>query len=113
MVSTEQQAKRRQREIVAEIAKLGLCLPGSLIERRTRCGSATCRCRNDPEQLHGPYPTWMRKVGSRTITRTLDQSQRERYRPLFDNTKRLRELITELEDLAVQVVDNAEGWQRR
>jgi hypothetical protein len=113
MSSIEQQAKRRQREIAAEIGKLGLCLPGSLVERRTRCGSDTCRCRNDPAQLHGPYPTWMRKVGSRTVTRTLDQSQREKYRPLFDNTKRLRELIDELEDLSVEVVENAEGWQRR
>jgi hypothetical protein len=68
------------------------------------------RCRSDPTQLHGPYPSWIRRVGSRTITRTLSQDQLERYRPLFDNTRRLRELITELENLTAQAVEQAEGW---
>ena len=31
---------------------------------------------------------------------------------LFDNTKRLRELISELEALSPQVVEQAEGWAR-
>jgi len=57
-----------------------------------------------------PYPSWIRKVGSRTVTRTLSQAQLKRYRPLFDNTRRLRELITELETLSAQTVEQAEGW---
>ena len=36
--------------------------------------------------------------------------QAERYRPLFDNTKRLRELISELQALSAQAVEQAEGW---
>lgn len=103
-------AKRRQRQIAAEIAKLGPCLPGSLVERMTRCGSPRCRCHSDPSQLHGPYLSWIRKAGAKTITRTLTPAQAERYRPLFDNTKRLRELISELQTLSARVVDQAEGW---
>ena len=34
----------------------------------------------------------------------------ERYRPLFDNAKRLRELISELETLSAEAVEHAEGW---
>ena len=49
--------ERRQRQIADEIAALGLCLPGSLVERTTRCGSPRCRCRTDPAYLHGPYPS--------------------------------------------------------
>ena len=95
MASAEDQARRRRRQRrPAEIAKLGLCLPGSLVERTTRCSSPTCRCHNDPGQLHGPYPSWIRKVGNKTVTRTLSAAQAERYRPLFDNTKRLRELVS-------------------
>jgi hypothetical protein len=105
-------AERRQRQITAQIAKLGLCLPGSLVERMTRCGSPRCRCHSDPGQLHGPYPSWIRKAGAKTITRTLTPAQAERYRPLFDNTRRLRELISELETLSAQVVEQAEGWAR-
>jgi hypothetical protein len=102
--------ERRQRQIAGEIAALGLCLPGSLVERTTRCGSPRCRCHTDPSHLHGPYPSWIRKVGTRTVTRTLSPAQLERYRPLFDNTKRLRELISELETLSAEVVEQAEGW---
>ena len=112
MPSTPANAEYRQRQIADEIAQLGLCLPGSLVERTTRCGSARCRCHNDPSQLHGPYPSWIRKVGAKTVTRTLSPAQLERYRPLFDNTRRLRELIGELETLSAEVVQQAEGWTR-
>jgi len=103
-------SQRRQRQIAAEIARLGLCLPGSLVERMTRCGSPRCRCRSDLSQMHGPYLSWIRKAGAKTITRTLTPAQADRYRPLFDNTKRLRELISELETLSAQHVEQAEGW---
>jgi len=110
MPSTPASTEPRQRHIADEIAGLGLCLPGSLVERTTRCGSARCRCHTDPGYLHGPYPTWIRKAGTRTITRTLSPAQLERYRPLFDNAKRLRELISELETLSAEAVEHAEGW---
>jgi hypothetical protein len=110
MPSTPASTELRQRQIADEIAGLGLCLPGSLVERTTRCGSPRCRCHTDPGYLHGPYPSWIRKVGTRTITRTLSPAQLERYRPLFDNTKRLRELIGELETLSAEAVEHAEGW---
>ena len=42
-------------------------------------------------------PSWIRKVGNKTVTRTLSAAQAERYRPLFDNTKRLRVLVAEIE----------------
>ena len=103
-------SQRRQRQIAAEIASLGLCLPGSLVERMTRCGSPRCRCHSDPSRLHGPYPSWIRKTGTTTITRTLTPAQAERYRPLFNNTKRLRELTSELQALSAEVVERAEGW---
>ena len=112
MPSATVNAERRQRQIADEIAALGLCLPGSLVERTTRCGSPRCRCHSDPSYLHGPYPSWIRKVGAKTVTRTLSPAQLERYRPLFDNTKRLRELISELETLSAEVIEQAEGWTR-
>lgn len=110
MPSTPTNAEARQRQITDEIAALGLCLPGSLVDRTTRCGSPRCRCHSDPAYLHGPYPSWIRKVGTRTVTRTLSTAQAERYRPLFNNTKRLRELISELETLSARAVEQAEGW---
>lgn len=98
-------AQRRRDTLAAEIAALGWTLPGSLTERFTRCGNPSCRCRADPPQLHGPYPTWTRKVHNKTVTRTLTAEQAERYRPWFDNARRLRELLTELEALSLQSAD--------
>lgn len=97
-------AERRQHEIVAEIARIGFCLPGSLVTRTTRCGTKSCRCHTDRERMHGPYLSWIRKVGAKTVTRNLSTEQAERYRPLFENHRRLRELIAELEAIAVQSV---------
>ena len=96
--------EQRRRKIIAEIAGLGFCLPGSLVARTTRCGNEACRCQDDPDARHGPYPSWTRKVAGKTVTRTLTASQAQRYQPWFDNTKRLRQLINELEALSVEAM---------
>ncbi|MHB8247198.1 MAG: DUF6788 family protein [Acidimicrobiales bacterium] len=105
-----QQEQRRRRQIMAEIAGLGFCLPGSLVARTSRCGSPNCRCHSDPDRLHGPYLSWTRKVNGKTVTRNLSVAQAERYRTWFDNARRLRELTSELEALSTQIVAKAEGW---
>ena len=98
--------ERRRAKIGAEIAALGLPLPGSLVERSTRCGNRGCRCHSDPPQLHGPYLTWTRKVDNKTVTRTLDPDQAQRLRPMIHNARKLRELVAELEALALRAVDD-------
>jgi hypothetical protein len=62
---------RRHQQIQDELSQIGLVLPGSLTQRTTRCQRAGCHCHADPPQLHGPYPTWTRKTGSRSVTKTL------------------------------------------
>ena len=49
---------------------------------------------------------WTRKVDNKTVTRTLDTTQADALRPLMDNSRRLRELTTELATLALQQVRN-------
>ena len=105
-----QQVEQRRHEIMADIAKVGFCLPGSLVTRTTRCGNPRCHCHNDPERLHGPYLSWTRTVDAKTVTRNLNAAQAERYQPWFDNAKRLRGLISELEGLSVQAAAEAENW---
>jgi hypothetical protein len=98
--------ERRRAKITAEIAALGLPLPGSLVERRTRRGNTGCKCHAEPPQLHGPYRTWTRKVDKKAVTRTLDPGRAERLRPLRNNSRRLRELVSEFEALALRQVEN-------
>ena len=94
---------RRYQQIQAELSQIGLILPGSLTDRTTRCQRAGCHCHADPPQLHGPYPTWTRKISGRTITRTLTPEDAERLRPYFDAHRHLRQLITELEAISIQL----------
>jgi len=108
-----QEEKKRQRQIMREMAELGFCLPGSLVSRTSRCGTPTCRCHSDPDRLHGPYLSWTRKVNGKTVTRNLSVLQVERYRPWFDNARRLRELTNELEAISARAAAEAEGWDKR
>jgi hypothetical protein len=91
--------ERRRRAILAEIAAIGPVLPGCIIERRTRCQTSGCRCRAEPPELHGPYLTWTHREEGRQVTRTISPEVAERLRPLIDNDRRLRQLVTELEQL--------------
>lgn len=110
---TPRRIERRRAAIAAEIVGLGLPLPGSLVQRRTRCGNKGCRCHADPPQLHGPYLSWTRKVDNRTVTRTLNADQAEHYRNGIDNARRLRQLVAELEDLAIHEVERTAARARR
>jgi hypothetical protein len=102
--------RRALRRITAQLAELGPALPGSLIERRTRCGRVGCGCMADPPQLHGPYLQWTRKQDGKTVTRLLSPDQADRYRPWLEAARRLRELVRDLEALSVHAAEASEGW---
>jgi hypothetical protein len=91
--------------IAAAIAEIGFALPGTLTERPMRCGHANCRCHADPPQLHGPYHQWTRKVDGKTVTRFLTDDQLADYSGWFDNQRRLRQLIGQLEALSLAIVE--------
>ena len=92
-------------EITARLAGLAFALPGTVADRKTRCGHATCRCHADPPRLHGPYAEWTRKIGGKTTTRRLTPAELAEYQPLFDNAKKLRTLLGELQDLTLQIIE--------
>lgn len=104
---------QQQRELIAQIAALGRCLPGSITTRQMRCGRQRCACKADPPKLHGPYTYWTRKEHGRTIARLLSAEQIERYQPQIDNARRLRQLVTALEALAITAAEDAEKWGRK
>jgi hypothetical protein len=91
--------------IAAELAQAGFALPGTLTVRAYACGKQNCRCHADPPRLHGPYAEWTRKIAGKTVTMRLTPRQLAEYQPLFDNAKRLRALLAELQDLTLQVIE--------
>lgn len=94
------EARQIAREI-AKIARTGDVLPGTITERRTRCGHATCACHADPPKLHGPYWHWTRKVANKTVGRYLHKHQAHQAQRWIDNDRRIRELLARLEAIGI------------
>jgi hypothetical protein len=76
----------------------------TLTVRAYACGKHDCRCHSDPSRLHGPYAQWTRKISGKTVTRQLTPGQLAAYQPLFDNARKLRALLAELQDLTMQII---------
>jgi hypothetical protein len=103
------------RRIAAELATLGVTLPGTVSRRQTRCGRPNCRCHADPPQLHGPYWWWTRSVNGKTITRLLSDELYDDYRQLFEDQRRAKALLAQLDELglAALIADPRYGQHRR
>jgi hypothetical protein len=91
--------------IAAEFAAACFALPGTLTVRAYACGKPGCRCHADPPRLHGPYAEWTRKIAGKTVTRRLTPAELTEYQPLFDNARKLRTLLTELQDLTLKIIE--------
>lgn len=92
----------------ADLIGADYALPGTLATRFMRCGKPNCRCKTEPPLLHGPYLHWTRTVAGKTVTRTLTAEQAARYQPWFDNARRLRELLIDLEARSLTAFLDAE-----
>lgn len=108
-------AKRRktQARIADELGKIGFALPGSVMVRNYRCGKANCACHSDPPRLHGPSIQWTRKLDAKTVNRRLTEDQWRDYEAWFDNARRLRALVGELERLSLEIFEEDDRWPRR
>ena len=110
--SHQAEAEKLATELAA-IARTGMVLPGSITQRRTRCGRPSCGCHADPPRLHGPYWQWTRKVAAKTVCRWLSADQHDDYQPWIDNDRRLRELLTRLEALGAAALEADPRWDRQ
>ena len=102
--------QQRRREILAEIARLGVVLPVSLVEHSTRCQSSGCHCHGDP-------PRSARALSHLDAPRRRPPGDKDAQcraghtplQPLLAADRRLRQLVKELEALAVSEVDDLLG----
>lgn len=104
MEITSRQAKALER-IRGELADIGPCLPGSLVVRHGPCGKTACACQRDPARHHGPFRSWTRKLGGKTVTRLLSEDQQADYQVMFENTRRVREALRQLEEIGLDIVE--------
>lgn len=105
--------QRRLAEIASELSSIGLSVPGSLTVRSYRCGKSGCRCQSDESKLHGLYISSTRKISGKTVTRLLSQEQFEEYQQYFDNAKRLRKLLREIEAISLEAIEKDPRWKAK
>jgi hypothetical protein len=97
-----QHETRRIAQELSHIASTGNVLPGTILQRHTRCGRPGCACQADPPRPHGPYWQWTRKVAGKTITRYIPAEMASEYQAWIDNDRRIRELLARLEQLTIE-----------
>jgi hypothetical protein len=101
--------EERLREILDELCSIGAVLPGSISARTTRCQRPGCHCRVEPFVLHGPYSTWTWRRGGAAVTKTLTTDEAERLRSYSAAHHRLKQLVTELELVSLDLIEEREG----
>ncbi len=89
-------------QLKAELANLGFVLPGSVAQRRMKCGKPSCRCQHDPEARHGPYIQWTWNTKGETFSTYLDPDQAALCKEWIQNTRRLRRLISQMRQLSMR-----------
>lgn len=111
MTTRDERRSETARKRVAELLdEPGGILPGGLVVRMLACGKKNCRCKADPPELHGPYVQWGYGRGRKRTTRWLSAEQLERYGPEIERGRRLKKLVSDLEDVEVLRVERTEGW---
>ncbi len=101
------------RHLRQSLAEVGFALPGSVVVRSYRCGKANCACHAEPPRLHGPYIQWSRSVGGKTLHRRMSEEQLADYQAFFDNARKLKALVAELEALSLSIVEADDRWPSR
>ncbi|MDA8374540.1 MAG: hypothetical protein M0Z91_09915 [Actinomycetota bacterium] len=103
-MTDSESARARIAEIREELAHIAMALPGSVTVRTYACGKAYCACHKDPPKLHGPYYSWTRKVDNKTVTKLLSPESYEKLKPLLENHRRMRELVSEMAEATIAVL---------
>ena len=96
--------QRRIAQLQQQLLALGRLHPGSISEQYNVCGTPGCRCKDpkDP-QKHGPYYQLSYTWRGKSSTRFLRPEQVEEMREKVANYKRLRELVSDWIELAVEL----------
>jgi hypothetical protein len=79
-------------------------LHGTISKAMAKCGQKNCKCRKNPNELHGPYYRWTGrlngKITTKTLTKELAQECQRRIKNYQKLQRKIEELINEASDSA-------------
>jgi hypothetical protein len=92
------------RALRAQLAELGFFCKGTVLARRMTCGKSACACATEPARRHGPYFEWTYKLAGKTVNVRLAPDAVAAYRAGTAEWRRLRVLLTRLENLSRRAI---------
>lgn len=104
--------QRRIERIKAELTTLGPLRPGTLSHQYNVCGTPGCRCKDDPPHKHGPYPQLSYTWHARSRSEFVRDDEIPQLHEQLRNYARLRTLVDEWIDAALDLA-RLEREQRR
>jgi len=97
--------KQRDR-LRAALAAVGDLRPGSLVERRHKCGKPGCHCARRDSPGHGPNWVLTRAVAGRTVTRGIPGGAAVQHtREQIEEYRRFRALVQQFIDVSEKLCD--------
>jgi hypothetical protein len=90
-------------DLKRSLLDLGYICPGSVVERYVPCGKSNCCCMANPNDRHGPYYEWSRKVRGKTITVRLPKEQAALYEEFTKNNQKLRKVCDRMKSISIKV----------
>jgi len=88
----------------------GPILPGTVSIAHAKCGKATCRCRQDPKYLHGPYYRWTGWINGKPTMKTITEEVARECQKRIEN---YRELQKKIEETVADALDQAPWTQQQ
>lgn len=96
----------------SELSSLGFICQGTIASRRLRCGKPSCSCHRDRNREHGPYHYWTRKVGGRTRSQHLRESEILMYESAIRNRQILETIVKKMEAASATALQAAKMKMR-
>ena len=96
----------RYKNLKHKLCEIGPIRRGTIHRRLMRCGKPKCRCRASPPALHGPYYQWTRKIGGKTVNRTLNHEEAVWVQEWIRNGKQLDRIVALMEKICLRMTDD-------
>ena len=109
----QQRLRQAYERLARSLAEVGYIFPGTITKRFIPCGKSSCRCAADPDQRHGPYYEWTRKVRGKTATVRLTAEQARLCREWIENRRRLKKILAQMQAMSIRAAQAQVGSMSR
>ena len=99
-----EQCRERYEQLRDELLHLGFVCVGSLQRRHLECGKDACRCHGHPDNRHGPYHYWTRKVAAKTVAVLVPADDVAIYTEWLANNRTLDRVVRDMRKISARAL---------